>query len=348
MRLRQRLKSIFWVLVAFLTVVSPSVFAQYKNEREATIPLEHFYVERQGNGVLRSLLSKLNFSLSTGFARTAFRHDLAGFGVVKQDGFQPEIFVNGAPGVRYTNWITDVADTTPAIIPGSFIVSSDTASLGFRSRMFTIPLTATVHYEFDRYRIGVGYSFDYTRIGSFEPTSFKSDIGNYEVSKPGFFMKRYFVMAGAMVYRYYEYSLVVDVNVGGYKLGRQFNSGILQKGVYFNLGATVEREFSEYFRVFARPSYEIKGYSIALPEGSPSIKHKLNAFYLNVGVTYRLPELRKCFLKSCHAQMNHAHGNREYRSRRHPFWKKQNPAYGENYPTLIKYKGKNKNKLNPY
>jgi hypothetical protein len=46
--------------------------------------------------------------------------------------------------------------------------------------------------------------------------------------------------------------------------------------------------------------------------------------------------------------MNHAHGNREYRSRVHPFYKKQNPNYGENYPRLIKYKGKNKRKLNPY
>ena len=47
-------------------------------------------------------------------------------------------------------------------------------------------------------------------------------------------------------------------------------------------------------------------------------------------------------------QINHAHGNREYRSRMHPIWKKQNPHYGENYPNLIKYKGKNKYKLNPY
>jgi hypothetical protein len=32
----------------------------------------------------------------------------------------------------------------------------------------------------------------------------------------------------------------------------------------------------------------------------------------------------------------------------HPFWKKQNPHYGENYPKLIKEKRKNRKKLNPY
>jgi hypothetical protein len=74
----------------------------------------------------------------------------------------------------------------------------------------------------------------------------------------------------------------------------------------------------------------------------------MDGFFVNAGITYRVPELRRCFLKSCHGQINHAHGNREYRSRRHPIHKKQNPHYGENYPVLIKYKGKNKKKINPY
>lgn len=331
-----------------MLAVSAPVEAQYKRERDATIPLEHFYIQRKGHGIIRPWLSKLHWSLSTGYGRTAFKHDLAGFGIYKEAGLQPHIFPDTSTRAQFTNWITDVSDTTLTPVPGAFIVSSDTAELGFNGNMSHILLKGTVHIEFDRYRIGGGYSFDYTRIGTFRPISYAGEIGNYEVSKGGFFMKHYFVMAGVMVYRYYDYALVVDANVGGYKLGRQFNSSVIQKGLYFNVGATVEREFSEYFRLFIRPSYEIKGYTIAMPETTQSIKHKLNAFYINVGATYRLPELRRCFLKTCHAQMNHAHGDREYRSRRHPFWKKQNPHYGENHPTLIKYKGKNKNKLNPY
>jgi hypothetical protein len=131
-------------------------------------------------------------------------------------------------------------------------------------------------------------------------------------------------------------------------MGKQFNAALMQKGLYVNFGATFERELSEYFKVFVRPSYEIKGYKMTIPETGQAIPHKLNTFYINLGVTYRLPELPRCFLKTCHAQINHAHGNKEYRSRRHAFYKKQNPHYGENYPTLIKYKGSNKKKLNPY
>jgi hypothetical protein len=122
----------------------------------------------------------------------------------------------------------------------------------------------------------------------------------------------------------------------------------MKKSIYLNLGVRAEREFSEYFRIFIRPSYEVKSYKLTIPETTQTLQHRLNGLYVNVGFTYRLPELRRCFLKTCHAQINHAHGNREYRSRRHPIYKKQNPHYGENYPELIKYKGKNKNKLNPY
>jgi hypothetical protein len=321
--------------------------AQYKNEKDATIPLENFYIERDKNNALRYLLSKLTFGLSTGYASTAFKHNLTDFGIKQRTGRQPEIFARPNTALGYSNWINDVAvDTIPSAF--AFAVSPDTAELGFRSSTFSIPLKATVHIEFDRYRIGGGYSFDYTRVGAFKPISYADQIGDYRLDKQGFFMKHYFGMIGANVYNYYEYSLVVDVNIGGYKMGRQFNRALMQKGIYVNFGATIEREMSEYFKLFVRPSYEIKGYKMAIPESGGTVSHRLNAFFLNVGATYRIPEIRRCFLKSCHAQINHAHGNKEYRSRRHPIYKKQNPHYGENHPNLIKYKGRNKRRLAPY
>jgi hypothetical protein len=344
----------FRINLVILTTVFIAVFglqeafSQYKSESEASVPLENFYIKRKGHGILRPWLSKLHWGLSTGYGGTSFKHKLDGFGIVQQPDSMPQIFSNGSLTTRYSNWTNDVGTTGGTTQSGSFVVNSDTAELGFKSKMISIPLKATVHVEFNRYRIGGGYSFDYTRVGEFKPLNYTGDIKNYSLDKQGFFMKHYFGMIGAMVYRYYEYALVVDANIGGYKLGKQWNKSLMQKGIYFNIGATVEREFSEYFRVFVRPSYEIKNYKLTIPESNNAITHKLNAFYLNFGITYRLPELRKCFLKTCKAQMNHAHGDKEYRSRVHPFYKKQNPHYGENHPTLIKYKGKNKNKLSPY
>jgi hypothetical protein len=329
-------------------VGAPQLLAQYKSERDATIPLEHFYIERHKGGIIRMLLSQLHISLSTGYGHTFFRHNLDGFGILQQPDSLPMIFNATNASVRYSNWFNTVTPGSTGTAAGSFLVNSDTAEIGFKSRALSIPLKGTVHIEIDRYRIGGGYSYDFVHLGNFKPLSYGNQIGSFSPQANNFFMRKYFGMIGGMVYRYDEYTLVVDANIGGYKLGSGFNQGLIRRGIYYNIGATVERQFSEYFRVFVRPSYEIKKYKLSIPEAGQTISHKFNALYVNVGFTYRLPELRRCFLKDCHAQINHAHGNREYRSRRHPIWKKQNPHYGENYPTLIKYKGKNKKKLNPY
>lgn len=335
-------------MTILFTLAAPRLLAQYKSEREATIPLEHFYIERQKGGFLRALLSKVYISLSTGYGRNFLRHDLGGFGLLQQPGREPMIFNAGNPAARFTNWFNTVSADSAAIAPGSFLVNSDTAKLGFKGRGFSIPIKGTLHIEFNRYRIGGGYSYEFTHFGDFKPISYEGQVGNFSPQANNFFLKKYFGMIGATVYRYYEYTLVVDANIGGYKLGKQFDQALIKKGIYFNLGATIERDMSEYFRLFVRPSYEFKNYKLGIPESGQEIKHRFNQLYVNFGFTYRLPELKRCFLKDCHAQINHAHGNREYRSRRHPIWKKQNPHYGENYPTLIKYKGKNKRKLNPY
>lgn len=298
--------------------------------------------------MLRALLSKLHFGLSTGYGSTTFKHKLSGFGILQNPDSMPKLFSSGNVTSGYANWFNNVRTSTNVVTAGAFTVNSDTAKIGFKSKAFSIPLKATVHVEFNRYRVGGGYSIEYMHIGNFRPLSYSGDIGSFSPEVSSLFLKHYFGMLGAMVYRYYEYALVVDLNVGGYGLGKRFEKSLIKRGVYVNLGATVEREMSEYFRLFVRPSYEIKGYKLTIPESGQTINHRANAFYFNVGATYRFPELRRCFLKTCHAQLNHAHGNREYRSRRHPFYKKQNPHYGENYPVLIKYKGKNKKKLNPY
>jgi hypothetical protein len=321
------------------------VFAQYESESDASIPLDKFYIKRMGNG--RKILSRITFGLSTGIGNTTFKHDLSGFGILQNPNEAPRAFNAGNISSGYSNWFNRIDTVANTVAPGAFAVSSDTAKIGFRAKALSIPIKATIHYEFNRYRIGAGYSMEYMSIGKFKATSYGDRISSFSPGESSFFLKKYFAVLGASVYRYDEYLLVVDANIGGYKLGKNFQ-GSITKGVYFNLGAAIEREMSEYFRLFIRPSYEFKSYKIAVPEGGQSITHKFNAFYFNFGATYRFPELRRCFLKGCHAQINHAHGNREYRSRRHPIYKKQNPHYGENYPVLIKYKGKNKKKLNPY
>ncbi len=223
----------------------------------------------------------------------------------------PTLFQSASTGAVYSNWVNRVTTSPTTIQPGAYVVNSDTTSIGFKSSSFNIPLKATIHVDFNHIRIGGGFSFEYTHMGPFTATQYGDKIQSFDSDVTTFFLKKYFAMIGGTVYRYYEnYLLVVDANIGGYGLGQKFETGQIKKGVFVNLGVTVEREMSEYFKLFVRPSYEIKSYKLNFPETSQSINHKFNAFYINVGATYRIPELRRCFIKTCKAQMNHAHGNR--------------------------------------
>ncbi|GCC53021.1 hypothetical protein SanaruYs_32620 [Chryseotalea sanaruensis] len=332
----------------------PELFAQYESDKQATIPLEYFYVKKKKTGI--PLLSMITFSVSSGMAINTLSHNLNGYGIRQDPGRQPVLFPAtgggplGAPttgNFQITNWFNQSAFDLIPIPDGSFQVSSDTAKLGFRSRGISVPIKASLHYEWRRFRIGGGISYEYVLIGDFRPRSFNGSIENYAPIKNGGFMRKYFGMAGVTVYRYKQNLLVADIQIGSFKPGRVFDVAKIQRSVNYNFGLTIEQEMSEYFRLFIRPSYDIK--SFKMPIGvNTSINHRFNALYINVGATYRFPELRRCVIDGCRAQVNHAHGNKEYRSRMHPIYKKQNPYYGENHPTLIKYKGKNSRKLNPY
>ncbi|UII25914.1 hypothetical protein LVD15_21835 [Fulvivirga maritima] len=351
----ERIKVLFYIFTVVMGLVAFSFHtatAQVEqDDEEASIPLDHFYLKPKGRG-LRTFLSKFHWSFSTGYGHTFYRQDLDGFALVNQQDNGPVIYdanPSGTGGIGYNYWFNDVKTTNNiAAGPNDFTVSSDTTDLRFKAPGTSIPLNFTVHMEFDRYKIGGGVMFEYHRPGTFKPTVYEDQISSFEPDFGSAFYKKYYLILGARVYRYYEYSISVDANIGAFNLSKKFNKEVMDKGVYVNLGATFERDMSEYFKLFVRPSFDIKSFTTNMPESNLSISQSMNAAYLTFGFTYRIPELPKCFLKQCTTQVNHQHGEREYRSRMHPIYKKQNPHHGENYPTLIKYKKKNRNKLNAY
>lgn len=318
-----------------------------QDKSKSGIPLDHFYVTpRHGSGLLRQALKNFHFGAYFGYGRTYFSNQLNSFGIYQAPGSLPELFTTSTVK-RYTNWVNDAGIDSSAA--GSYIIANPGASgLGFKGHALNIPIAATVHYEFNRYRIGAGYSYELMSIGALHSNVLSDKITDMKASSSTGFIRKYWGMFGVSFYRWNDYLFTVDAQIGSYKLKTNYNSGQVTPSTYFNLGVTVERDLSEYFKVFARPAYEIKSYELAIAGSGQSIHYSINALYVNVGFTYSIPELPRCFLNECHAQINHAHGNKEYRSRRHAIYKKQNPGYGENDPTLIKYKGKNKKKLNPY
>ena len=341
------LKKKFNLALMILALGPISSFAQ--DEGGNSIPLDHFYVKpRHGTNAFRRILKDFHFGLYTGVGRTYFNGKLDGFGIYQEPGKTPELFTTtSTTATRFTNWVNKAGTDTST--PGAYIVANPgTSGLGFKGHALNIPLGGTLHYEFDRYRIGVGYSYELMSIGTLHSKTLSDKISSIKPSSSTGFIRKYWGMAGVSFYRWNDYLFTGDLEVGSYKLKGNYNSAQVKTTTFFNLGVTIERNLSEYFKVYARPTYEIKSYNLTPTGSDKSIHYNINALYVQIGFTYSIPELPRCFLRDCHAQINHAHGNKEYRSRKHPVYKKQNPGYGENDPTLIKYKGKNKKKLNPY
>jgi hypothetical protein len=318
-----------------------------QDEGNNSIPLDHFYVKpRHGSNIIRRSLHNFHFGLYTGVGRTYFKTQLNEFGIYQPPGSSPELLTKSSTN-RYTNWVNDAGVDSSAL--GSYVVTNPgTANLGFKGHALNIPLAATVHYEFNRYRVGGGYSYELMTIGALHSSTLTDKISDMKPNNPTGYIRKYWGMVGVSFYRWNEFLFTGDIEVGSYKLKSNFNPAQVLPSTYFNFGVTIEKNLSEYFKVYLRPTYEIKSYDLTLPKSGQAIHYNINALYVNVGFTYSIPELPRCFLNECHAQINHAHGNKEYRSNRHPIYKKQNPGYGENDPTLIKYKGKNKKKINPY
>lgn len=334
------------LLVLFLFVET----VQAQDDEKPTFPLETIYAKRSGYP-LRTVFSKVKFSASVGFGNTFFRHQLDGFAIYQQEGTGPLIFPAESTLItpRYTNWVNNVVEDTAPLLPGGYQVSSDTEQLGFKGNAINIPFHLMVHYEINKIRVGAGYGLEPMFMGTFKPITFTDQIAGFQPINSSGIMKKYYGMVGYSFYRIDKYLFTGNLQIGGYQPGNNFSKELIATGVNVNLGVTVERELSEYWRLFVKPSLDFKNYTLTVPgSGDKTIQHNLNAVYLQLGITYSIPDLPKCFHSKCNIQMNHAHGNKEYRSRVHPFYKKQNPNYGENHPTLIKYKGKNKRKLNPY
>lgn len=317
----------------------------------------------KGGGPFRALLSQISVGISTGYGATFYSHDLKGFGV-----YQPaagngvfifdQAFVNrDTLPVVYTDWVNNPTGIGGLVIPvdtlSNPIITNgipvfpndikfgyDSIQIGYRSTSHAIPLTLTLAIDIDRYRIGGGFTMEFHRMSSFRPTALTDTLRKFKTNFPAATFKKYFGLIGITTYESWKYKMLADLEFGKINRGKNFNKNVISSGIYFNFGYTMERNLSEYFRVFVRPSVEWKSYTVSIPETGLEINHRQPSLFLKFGATIRMPELRRCPVKGCSTQINHVHGGNEYRSRKHPIWKWQNPDYGQNNPVPMRNKGK--------
>ena len=338
------------VLVGVLSICSSLAFGQAFN------PYQHAYQGWNGEKIkkaspIRAFLNKFSLNASLGYGRTFYSHK------VNSDVLEtPEKLImlgeytltgNNIDYTGVVDWLNapTIVDGATTVGPASdnYILNADTSEIKYGGSGFNIPLNVSLHLDIDRFRIGGGIMYEMHRIKQLNP----KEQGTYPYV-PNFnstFMFRYYFTAGAKVYHIKGWDYNVDFQIGKVKYGKEYDKGALQNGIYFNLGFPFEYELSEYFWIVVRPSFDFKNYSMAISGSnneSTSFQHNQPAFYLNFGVRLKLPEIKRCPVKSCRTQLKHVHGSREFRGQ--PFYKEQNPKIGELYPELEQYKRKNRKK----
>lgn len=325
----------------------------------------------------RVLLNKFAFTVSSGYGLTNYRHDLSGF-YFYQDN-QHQIILSNQNEVPvlfrgYSGWVSqpyvseevildDLFDVpynylenpvnNPRLLNRQFLVDTDTSALGFSSLSPTVPILASIHYDFRKIRIGAGFQYERHFIKPLKPNLYEEIVRPYQPQFDKTSYTKFFGLLGYKFYEWWDYSFVAELQLGYAKAGKEINQNAIGIGQNFftNVGVNIEYNFSEYLRAVVRPAYDIKSYVVNLPDAS-SIRHYNSAFMIQVGLSINIPEIPRSPMKSDHVQLKHVimdpASGRLMEVRGQPLWKKQNPKVGENHRRLWRYKLKNRRKIDPY
>ncbi len=299
---------------------------------------------------VRKVLNMFSLSATSGYGLTFYKHEISGFSMLQKLNGTTYIipdFRLTTPNIGYSSWLQNPIPINDIRYNENedFLVNADTAELGYRGIGNSIPINLIVHVDISKFRIGGGVAAEFHTLSRFSPISYEQEFSSYEPESKKSLYTRWFGLIGYRVHNYWDYSFVPEVQFGKLNLGENYNNSLITKGMYMNLGLSIEKNFSEYFRAIIKPSVEFKNYGISIGETS-NILHKQPAFYITAGLSFNYPEIPRCRISSCQTQLKHVHAGKEFRGQ--PIWKKQNPKYGENHQDLIKYKGRNKRIRSPF
>jgi hypothetical protein len=340
--------------------VQPAEIKPARKSNGEVFPLDNIYVELKKRRILK-WLSKLSVSGSFGYGSGYFNQKPDALGIYQDVHGGPYYFTKGLdrPKAGYQNWLMN---PVPVIIPadsaGQFLFRTDTTDFKFRGRSKILPFNLMVTFRLKNIRLGAGIGMDYMTRTTFTPVRYADSVTSFQSAKGLMSVMKYYAYGGYDFLRFDKIMLTGDMQVGKFFLKRNLNAPDTRTSLLINAGVTARYELSEYLSAFVRPAFELKRYTQTLAPVTRSavsvgsivfdrfvvssgsdgggFVQKLNTISVSVGLNYSIPQLPRCYIKTCQIQMNHAHGNKEYRSRMHPLFRKQNPGYGENYPVRVR------------
>lgn len=283
---------------------------------------------------IRAILNKVTLGASLGYGLNSYQQKLP-YTIMRQGETH---YLSPNNSIWYSNWLNSpVANPTAVAGNADGLVSGDTTDLKLAGFGHSLPISVDLHVQLmDRFRIGGGVGFE---IFSIRPLDFKNDgdqLLQYQTGVKSAMAWRWYGMVGGRVIRWENWDHTLDLRVGKKNFISQFDN--VNEKLFVNIGLTMERHYSEYFRFTLRPSLEWFSFtsesitSGTNEGGSSELKTTAPSLYIQAGVSINYPRLPRCPIKACHVQLEHLHGGKDYRGQ--PIYRWQNPKYGQNHPEL--------------
>lgn len=215
---------------------------------------------------------------------------------------------------------------------------------------------------FDFFTLGGGYGREFGKIGNYEMgdhrfqlegTSYTYDklYGTFGLvlynarRRASFLTWRYRKYSGNNYYmqsqlkqrirQEYPWHFVLEGEYGSLKIKKAYDSHLSATEPFYSLGLRIEREFSEYAKIYLKPAasfYKLAYDKTVVQNGVEVFETqpiKQNIYTLNIGLSVSIPGTKRCKVAGCGVVMKHLHDGVEYRGS--SIWKRQDRKVGQWY-----------------
>ncbi|MGW8123184.1 hypothetical protein ACV07N_11045 [Roseivirga echinicomitans] len=317
---------------------------------------------------MRVILNKFNLQLEKGYGFFLYQNELTDVSVVRNPrGDQLYLVPLGqeatsGPYNAYSNWFNNL---TPIDIfridDDAQIVRTDTAAVIYKNSGRINPLTLRLSFSFNKVdklrlkttgervrsdqellRVGVGISkgaFKFKNTVNYQEVDDR--LGSFNLPQTKISTTKLFGSLTYNAYTFMDFSFMVDASGGVWKTkSSDLNQDLVTYDPFFNIGFILEKKVSKYFKLYLRPSFEMRKYS--LTDEFMSTSHALSLFTIDIGALIKYPTYPRNKHGANRVQMEHVFEGKIYRGR--SIFQPQNPRtgqFGQNKKKKVRYGGGN-------
>ncbi|WP_157716247.1 hypothetical protein [Roseivirga echinicomitans] len=365
---------LLFLLVLLSSLASAEVNAQFwkkknKSDVQAFTPGEAKEKEEvKMVSPMREMLNKFNLQLEKGSGFFLYENELTDVSVVRNPrGDQLYIVPIGqestsGPYHAYSNWFNDLTPTSIyRIDDDSQIVRTDTSSVIYKNSGTVNPFTLRLSFSLNKVdklrlkttgervmsdkeflRVGVGISsgtLKFTNMVNYQEVDDR--LGYFNVPQTKISTTKLFASLTYNAYTFMDFSFMIDAGGGFWKTkASDLNQDLVTYDPFFNVGVIMEKQVSKYFKLYLRPSFEMRKYSLS--DEFITTAHSLSLFTIDIGALIKYPTYPRNRHGANRVQMEHVFNGRIYRGR--SIFQPQNPRagqFGQNKKKKVKYGGRN-------